>query len=122
MRYGGGSRLKLLNALAMGCAVVATTAGAEGVDVRPGEHLLIADTPEEFAAAVGTLLADPELRTRLGTAGRAFMRDHYDWAGIAARIVAGYDAAFAIRETASARATAAQTPTDAPATAESSPQ
>ncbi len=100
MRYGGGSRLKLLNALAMGCAVVSTAAGADGVDVRHEEHLLIADGPEEFAAAVGRLLADPELRARLGAAGRAFMRDHYDWSGIAERIVAGYEATFAIRETA----------------------
>jgi len=98
MRYGGGSRLKLLNALAMGCAVVSTAAGAEGMEVRHDEHLLIADGPVEFAAAVGRLLGDPALRTRLGMAGQAFMRDHYDWAGIAARVVAGYDAAFAIRE------------------------
>lgn len=97
MRYGGGSRLKLLNALAMGCAVVSTTAGAEGMDVRHEEHLLIADGPGEFAAAIGRLLDDPTLRARLGTAGQAFVRDHYDWAGIVKRVVAGYDAAFALR-------------------------
>ncbi len=97
MRYGGGVRLKLLNALAMGCAVVSTTPGAEGVPVRAGEHLLLADGAAAFAAAVERLLTDPDLRARLGAAGRAFVREHYDWAGIAARLEAGYDAAFAIR-------------------------
>jgi glycosyltransferase involved in cell wall biosynthesis len=97
MRYGGGVRLKLLNALAMGCAVVSTTAGAEGLAVRDGEHLLIADGAADFAAAVGRLLDDAALRARLGAAGRAFVRDNYDWASIAARIVAGYAAAFALR-------------------------
>lgn len=97
MRYGGGVRLKLLNALAMGCAVVSTTAGAEGLDVRHEEHLLIADGAVDFAAAVGRLLNDDALRARLGASGRTFVREHYDWASITARIVEGYDAAFAMR-------------------------
>lgn len=97
MRYGGGIRLKLLNALAMGCAVVSTSAGIEGVEVSHDEHLLIADTAEEFAAAIGRLLDDAELRARLGEAGRAFVREHFDWSAIAARVLAGYDAALALR-------------------------
>jgi hypothetical protein len=97
MRYGGGVRLKLLNALAMGCAVVSTTPGCDGVPVRDGEHLLVADGDEPFTEAVGRLLDDPTLRARLGAAGRAFVREHYDWAGIVARLEAGYDAAFKIR-------------------------
>jgi glycosyltransferase involved in cell wall biosynthesis len=97
MRYGGGVRLKLLNALAMGCAVVSTTAGAEGLSVRHEEHLLLADSAADFAAAVGRLIDDDALRARLGAAGRAFVRDNYDWASIAARIVAGYEAGFAMR-------------------------
>jgi glycosyltransferase involved in cell wall biosynthesis len=100
MRYGGGIRLKLLNALAMGCAVVSTSAGIEGVDVCHDEHLLIADTAEEFAVAIGRLLDDPELRARLGAAGRAYVREHFDWATIAARVLAGYDAALAMRTSA----------------------
>jgi glycosyltransferase involved in cell wall biosynthesis len=98
MRYGGGARLKLLNALAMGCAVVATGAGCEGVAVRDGEHLLIADGAAAFAAAIARLLDDPNLCARLGAAGRGFVQREYDWAGIAARLEAGYEAAFRIRE------------------------
>jgi glycosyltransferase involved in cell wall biosynthesis len=100
MRYGGGIRLKLLNALAMGCAIVSTTAGIEGVDVRHDEHLLIADTAEEFVAAIGRLLDDAELRSRLSAAGRAYVREHFDWASIAARVIAGYDAALTLRSSA----------------------
>ena len=65
--------------------------------MRHDEHLLIADTAEEFAAAIGRLLNDAELRARLGTAGRAYVREHFDWASITARVIAGYDAALALR-------------------------
>lgn len=106
MRYGGGVRLKLLNALAMGGAIVATRAGCEGVPVRDGEQLLLADTAEDFAAAIERLLADPPLRARLGAAGRAFVQRHYDWAGIVAHLEAGYEAAFAIRDSPAGPATA----------------
>lgn len=98
MRYGGGVRLKLLNALAMRCAVVATRAGCEGVPVRDDEHLLLADDAEAFAAAAGRLLDDADLRARLGAAGRALVEREYDWGAIVARLEAGYDAAFAIRD------------------------
>ena len=101
MRYGGGIRLKLLNALAMGCATVSTTAGIEGVGVRHEEHLLIADTAEEFAAAIGRLLNDGALRARLGAAGGAFVRAQFDWATIGARVVVGYGAAATLRTAAS---------------------
>jgi polysaccharide biosynthesis protein PslH len=97
MRYGGGVRLKLLNALAMGCAVVSTPAGAEGIAVRDGEHLLIANNASDFAAAVNRLLGDAALRAQLGAAGRAYVQQHFDWASIVARLEAGYEAAFAIR-------------------------
>ncbi len=113
MRYGGGIRLKLLNALAMGCATVSTTAGIEGVGVRHEEHLLIADTAEEFAAAIGRLLNDDELRARLGAAGRDFVRAQFDWAAIGERVVAGYAAAAALRTTASSAPPTAPTPADA---------
>ena len=110
IRYGSGVRLKLLNALAMGCAVVATTPACEGVPVRDGVHLLVADGEEAFAAAVERLLDDEALRARLGAAGRAFVAEHYDGAAIVARLEAGYEAAFRIRASAATPAAALPTP------------
>lgn len=72
LRIAGGIAGKTLDALAAGCAVVTTTIGNDGIGAIPGTHLLVADTPAEFAAAVVRLLRDPALRERLGTAARAF--------------------------------------------------
>jgi glycosyltransferase involved in cell wall biosynthesis len=80
---GGGSRLKILEAFAMGRAVVSTTVGAEGLDVTPEEHLLLADTPDEFVEAILRVLSDRTLRGRLGAAGRALVEDRYGWERIA---------------------------------------
>jgi len=126
MRYGGGSRLKLLNALAMGCAVVSTTAGAEGVAVRHDQHLLIADSAADFAAAITRLLADAELRARLGVAGQDFVREQYGWAGIVDRLRQGYAAAFAARQEVAiapppALSSVAELPDAEPSEAESAP-
>ncbi len=79
LRIGSGTRLKILEAFAMGKAVVSTSLGCEGLSVRPGEHLLVADHPEEFARAVIDLLGNPELRTRLGNAGRRLIEEEYSW-------------------------------------------
>jgi glycosyltransferase involved in cell wall biosynthesis len=76
---GGGTRLKILEALAMGKAVVTTTLGCEGLDVTSGEHLLVADDPGEFADAVTRLLRDDAQRARLGAAGRALVEQKYSW-------------------------------------------
>jgi glycosyltransferase involved in cell wall biosynthesis len=72
LRIAGGIAGKTLDALAAGCAVVTTPVGSEGLGVRPGVHLLVADGADEFAAAVVRLLRDAELRRRLGEAARAF--------------------------------------------------
>jgi glycosyltransferase involved in cell wall biosynthesis len=72
LRIAGGIAGKTLDALAAGCAVVTTTIGNDGIGATPGAHLLVADTPAEFAAAVVRLLRDPALRERLGAAARAF--------------------------------------------------
>jgi polysaccharide biosynthesis protein PslH len=72
LRVGAGVKNKLIEALASGCAVVSTDVGIEGLDVRNGEQLLVANDPVEFAHAVNRLLRDPELRARLGRAARAF--------------------------------------------------
>ena len=77
---GGGTRLKILEALSMGKAVVTTALGCEGLDVTSGEHVLVADDPGDFADAVIQLLRDDSLRTRLGSAGRALVEREYSWA------------------------------------------
>ena len=86
LRIGGGSRIKILEALAAGKAVVSTSIGAEGLDLIPGKHLFIADSPSEFARRVDELLASKELRRRVGEQGRAFVHDRYGWDGIAAQL------------------------------------
>jgi sugar transferase (PEP-CTERM/EpsH1 system associated) len=86
LRMGGGTRLKILEALAMGKAVVSTTVGCEGLAVRHGEHLLVADDPAEFAAHVARLCADPDLAMKLGARGRAVAIERYGWSGIAATL------------------------------------
>lgn len=91
MRIGGGVRLKLLEALSLAAPVVSTTMGAEGMaGLRPGEHCLLADDPQRFAASVLRLLDDPDLGRRLGDAGRALVRARYDWSAIVPRLEALY--------------------------------
>jgi glycosyltransferase involved in cell wall biosynthesis len=76
---GGGSRLKILEALACGRAVASTSAGAEGLDLAPGRELVIADGGEAFAGATLRLLGDPPLRGALAAAGRSAAETRYDW-------------------------------------------
>ncbi len=82
---GGGMRVKALEALAAGKALVTTPLGAAGLDVEPGRHALVAERPEEFADAVASLLADPARRAELGAAGRKHALERFDWDTIAAR-------------------------------------
>jgi glycosyltransferase involved in cell wall biosynthesis len=79
LRQGGGSRLKILEALAAGTPVVATSKGVEGLDLLPGRDILIADTPAAFAAATLRLLGDPGLRATLSRNGRRAVAERYDW-------------------------------------------
>lgn len=79
LRVGGGTRIKIFEALAMGKAVVSTTVGAEGLPLDPNKHFLCADRPEDFARAVVSLLRDPELRKNIGTAGRQLVAEHFSW-------------------------------------------
>lgn len=76
---GSGTRFKILEAWAAERAVVSTTIGAEGLGARDGEHLLIADDAAQFADAILRLLGDPDLRERLGTAGRKLYRTRFTW-------------------------------------------
>jgi glycosyltransferase involved in cell wall biosynthesis len=88
LREGGGTRLKILEAMALGVPVVSTTKGAEGLDVVAGEHLLIADEPQTFAAAVIGLLINEELRGKLAVNARRRVAERYDWKNIGQQFVA----------------------------------
>ena len=82
LRIGGGTRLKIVEALAKGKPVISTRLGAEGRDVTHDENLLLADEPEDFALQVERVLRDPALAARLGSAGRKLMEDRYSWTSI----------------------------------------
>ena len=82
LRVGGGTRLKIFEAMAAGKAVVSTPVGAEGLDVHDGRDIILADTPSRFADAVIDLLRDPERRRRLEVAATE-VAARYDWSVIA---------------------------------------
>jgi sugar transferase (PEP-CTERM/EpsH1 system associated) len=92
LRIGGGTRLKVLEAMAMGKAIVSTALGCEGFDLVPDQELVVADEPAQFAAAVLGLLRDPERRERLGRAARRFAGSRYDWRIIVPRLERIYEA------------------------------
>jgi len=79
LRIGGGTRLKIFEALSMAKAVVSTTVGAEGLPLTPGRHFLRADEPAEFAAAITALLRDGARRRALGAEGRRLVEARYSW-------------------------------------------
>ena len=85
IRMGGGMRLKVLEALAAGKAVVASALAAEGIEAHAGEHFLLADDDDEFVDAVVVLLNDGEHRRALGERARAWSEQHLGWErGVAA--------------------------------------
>ena len=79
LRLGGGTRLKIMESIAAGRAVVSTSVGAEGVGMRHGEHLLIADDPAEFAGQAAVLLRDAKLRGTLVKNARPYVKSHFSW-------------------------------------------
>jgi glycosyltransferase involved in cell wall biosynthesis len=83
LRIGGGTRLKIFEAMSMSRAVVSTTVGAEGLPVTSGHDIVIADDPERFAGAVVHLIRDLDARRRLEAAGRQLVVDRHDWAAVA---------------------------------------
>ena len=89
LRLGGGTRLKIVEAMAMGKAIVSTTLGAEGIEAVPGRDLLIEDQPEAFADAVNRLLAEPDLAARIGQSARQLAEQRYAWSAARARGAGG---------------------------------
>lgn len=79
MRMGGGVRLKVLQAMAMQCAIVSTQMGAEGIAVRPGKDMLLTFSPKGFANAVLLLLSDRNRRRTLGNSARELVTSLYSW-------------------------------------------
>lgn len=90
LRVGGGTKLKVLDAMAMGKAIVATSIGCEGIDVLPDEHLLVADSPEQFADKTVSLLRDPSRRSALGRTARELVEQHYSWRRIGGQLLESY--------------------------------
>ncbi len=87
LRVGGGSRLKILESLAAGVPVISTLMGAEGLDVKDGENILLAETAEEFSRAITDLSENDSLPLRLKEAGRSLVREKYDWSAIGAELM-----------------------------------
>jgi glycosyltransferase involved in cell wall biosynthesis len=83
LRIGGGTRLKIYEAMAMEKAIISTTIGAEGLPVANGAELLLADTAEMFAAAVIRVLSDKQLATDLGNRAAATVRAKFGWERVA---------------------------------------
>lgn len=90
LRVGGGTRLKILDAWAMGKAVVSTSVGCEGLEAVDGENILVRDEPEAFAAAVVAVMRNDQLRSRLETNARATAENLYSWEIISDRILGAY--------------------------------
>lgn len=90
LRAGSGTRLKILEAMALGKAIVSTRIGAEGIGLVDGDSACLADTPEEFARAVERLLDDPALRHQLGRRARQLAERHYGWTAIGERLLTSY--------------------------------
>ncbi len=83
LRIGGGTRLKIFEAMAMAKAVVSTSVGAEGLPVTHGRDVLIADEPVRFAQSVVHLIRDVEARQRIEREARRLVVERYDWSAVA---------------------------------------
>jgi len=91
IRAGSGTRFKVVEGLAVGAPMVSTIVGCEGIGVEDGEHLLVADTAEDFADAIVRLFDDTDLGRTLGDAGRQFVVDEYSWERAGARLGSLYE-------------------------------
>ena len=90
---GGGTKLKILDAMAMGKPIVSTSIGCEGLDVSHGETILVADAPQDFASMVTLALENESLRERLIVAVRALVEEKYSWEIVGSRLDQTYESA-----------------------------
>jgi len=90
LRAGGGTRLKILEAMAFGRPVVSTSIGCEGLDVIDGQHLFITDTPSKFAESTVRLIRDEELRKQIVQRARDLVMSKYDWGIITKKLMSIY--------------------------------
>lgn len=91
LRVGGGTRLKVVDAMAQGKAIVSTAVGCEGIRVTHGKDILIADEPEPFADHVLSLLQDEQKRLALGDAARSLAESDYAWPSLGDKLIEGYE-------------------------------
>lgn len=91
LRVGGGTRLKILEAWAMGKPVLSTSIGAEGLPAINGQNIALADTAEELAGEAARLLKEPEVAARLGAAGRKVVEDRFAWERVAEPLLGAYE-------------------------------
>ncbi len=93
LRVGGGTRLKILEGMAMAKAIISTSVGAEGIEHSNGENILLRDTPEEFSDAVLSVMADKRQRQSLEAGGRALVEAKYDWRAVCDKLSDVFEAA-----------------------------
>ena len=98
IRYGGGTRIKILEALCHGIPLAAYSYAVQGIDVVPGAHAALSSTPEELAATIVTLLQRPDERGRLASAGRELFETHYRWSTIRAQAIERIDDLLKLRD------------------------
>jgi len=90
IRDGGGTRIKILDALAQGMPIVSTSIGCEGIAVTPKQDALIADSPTTFATAIGRVFDDADLRGRLAVHARRLAERLYSWEALAKQLSTHY--------------------------------
>jgi glycosyltransferase involved in cell wall biosynthesis len=90
MTYGAGSQFKVLEAMSCGTPVVATTQALSALSARPGRDLLVGEDSAGLAQAILTLLDEPQRRSAIAAAGRAYVETHHDWGDVAAQLEAIY--------------------------------
>lgn len=111
LRVGGGTRLKIYEAMAMEKPIISTTIGAEGLPVRDGEELLLADTPEAFAREVARVLKDERFARELGERAARVVREQFGWDKVAASFAELCERATRLKQTGQTEARHEELPT-----------